>query len=113
MKVTIQVQETQKPYRWVTVFSGRVKFADRTLVVVRQCGSTSFYNGDGSMQLAGFSRDHKDAARVPRLHGRWRISPESMVRVTAEVKKAPLVPNWKLRKAQSAPKLIAKSKRPR
>lgn len=114
MKVTIQVQASRKPYGWSNVFPGTVTFADRKLIVVQQCGATSFYHADGSGNLTGFRRNHPHAKNVPNRYGRFRVHPASVKRIQALIEQAPLVPGWEVRKPrQPSPKLMAKSKRPR
>lgn len=86
MRVTVQVEIPRKPYNWVNVFPGRVIYADRELIVIKACGSHSFFDGHGFMKMAGFNRNHPHAKNVPERHGRWRILPSSVARIRAEFK---------------------------
>jgi len=81
MRVTIQVQETRKPYDWKSVFPARVLFASRELIVVKGCGSHSFFYGTGQMRMAGYRPAHPHAKNVPDRHGSWRIHPDSVKRI--------------------------------
>lgn len=81
MKVTLQVRETRKPYNWTTVFSARVLYADRKIILVRGGGSNSLFDADGHMQKAGFHRHHPAAKNVPKRYGAWRIHPDSIQRM--------------------------------
>lgn len=79
--VTIQYQETRKPYRWVNAFRARVLFADRKTILVRGAGSESLFRGNGDMNMAGYHRDHPAAKKIPWRHGGWRIHPTSLARL--------------------------------
>lgn len=113
MKITIQVQATRKPYGWSNLFTGTVTFANRKLIVVQQCGATSFYTHNGSGIMTGFRRDHPHAKNIPKNYGRFRIHPASLDRIHALTKLSPIVQGWDVRKPRQSSKLIAKSKRPR
>lgn len=81
MRVTLQVRDTRKPYNWTTVFSARVLFADRRIILVRGAGTNSLFDADGQFQLAGWNPKHPAAKRVPKNHGAWRIHPKSLKRL--------------------------------
>lgn len=83
MKVTIQVQETRQPYGWLNTFPARVLFANKDLIVVKGCGTHSFYHGDGTVLMGSFNHEHPHAKLVPERYGKWRIHPASMKRLRA------------------------------
>lgn len=89
MRVTIQVQETRKPYNWKTVFPGRVLYADRQIILVRACGSHSSFQPNGEMRGVGYLRTHPHAKNVPERHGRWRIHPDSLKKLNTLPKTRP------------------------
>lgn len=79
--VTVQYQETRKPYRWVSAFRARVLFADQKTILVRGAGTVSLFRGNGDMNFAGYNRKHPAAKRIPERLGRWRIHPKSVERL--------------------------------
>lgn len=85
MRVTIQVQLARKPYAWQNVFPARVLFANRDLIVVKGCGSHSFFYGTGDMRMSSYNPQHPHAKSVPDRHGRWRIHPDSLKRIKAKL----------------------------
>jgi hypothetical protein len=71
---------TAKRYRtWVDMGRWPVLYRDREVVLVKQFGSICLYHPDGNMDLAGYNAKHPKAHLIPKNHGWWRLSPESVV----------------------------------
>lgn len=81
MRVTVQYQETRKPYHWRNAFTARVLFADSQIILVRGCGSHSSFHSNGHFRSAGYNPNHPAAKNIPKRHGKWRLHPGSLTRL--------------------------------
>ena len=76
-KVSVTIQGQGPRARWISVCRARVLYADRTIILVRQMGSTSLYYAHGAMQMAGYNPNNPVAKRLPKTY-RFRIHPQSV-----------------------------------
>jgi hypothetical protein len=89
MRITIEYQETRKPYRWKKAFTARVLFADRKAIFTRGGGSHQrFWPSSGKATSWGWDPKHPEVQRNMGdglggtiRTGWWRIHPASMHRL--------------------------------
>lgn len=79
--VTIQYQETRKPYRWVSAFRAKVLYHDEKVILVRGAGTHSLFSGKGGMRAAGYNLNHPAAKNIPDRYRGWRVHPKSVARL--------------------------------
>jgi hypothetical protein len=84
MRITIEYQETRKPYRWKKAFTARVLFADSKAIFTRGGGSHQHFHASGRWTCFGYLFTHPEVKKNMGVPPHWRdvrISPQSLKRI--------------------------------
>ncbi len=80
MKTVMMQYRKTLDHPWVDAWRARVLFSDRRNILVRGAGAASLFGGNGKMIMVSYDPKHSATKALPRRHGRWRLSPESVKR---------------------------------